>query len=85
MPEHPVSKAKRHLIGIDIPRDELALRIAEQCIGLKAPAGTNAGDALDQMDREHPLPIAMGAGFRRAADAAVLLFHECIEAGRQPS
>jgi hypothetical protein len=24
-------------------------------------------------------------GFRRAADAAVLYFHECINAGRQPS
>lgn len=85
MTDTTVSKAKRHLIGIEIPRDELALRIAEQCIGLKAPAGTNAGDVLDQMDREHPLPIAMGAGFRRAADAAVLFFHECVNAGRQPS
>ena len=85
MADTPVSKAKRHLIGIEIPRDELALRIAEQCIGLRVPAGANAGDVLDQMDREHPLPIAMGAGFRRAAVAAVLFFHECIEAGRQPS
>lgn len=85
MTDTPVSKAKRHLIGIEIPRDELALRIAEQCIGLKAPTGANAGDVLDQMDREHPLPIAMGAGFRRAADAAVMFFHECVNAGRQPS
>lgn len=78
----PVTKAKRRLIGIEIPRDELALRIAAPCIGAHPPAGTDASAALDQMDRVH---AGMGSGFRRAADAAVLYFHECIQAGVQPS
>jgi hypothetical protein len=75
-------KAKRTLIGIEIPRDELALRIAQPCLGMVAKPGTDASTALDDMDRIH---AGMGSGFRRAADAAVLYFHECIQSGRQPS
>lgn len=76
------AKAKRTLIGIEIPRDALAVRIAAQCIGAKPPAGADPTDALDQMEEIAP---GMAEGFRRAADAAVLFFHECINAGRQPS
>lgn len=77
-------KAKRTLLGIEIPRDELALRIAQPCIGMTAAAGTDATKALDDMDAIGG-PVPMGTSFRRAADAAVRYFHECIEAGRQPS
>lgn len=78
-------KAKRTVVMIEIPRDELALRIAEQCLGMKAPAGTDPGEALDAMDRVNPVPVPMGTSFRHAADAAVLFFHQCVDAGRQPS
>lgn len=77
-------KAKRTLLGIEIPRDELALRIAQPCLGMIAPPGTDATQALDDMDATGG-PVLMGRGFRRAADAAVLYFHECIKAGSQPS
>jgi hypothetical protein len=77
-------KAKRTLLGIEIPRDELALRIAQPCLGMTAPPGSDATKALDAMDRLGG-PVLMGTSFRRAADAAVLYFHECIQAGRQPS
>jgi hypothetical protein len=75
-------KAKRTLLGIEIPRDELALRIAQPCLGMVAKPGTDATKALDDMERISP---GMGEGFRRAADAAVIYFHECINAARQPS
>ncbi|MDR6851036.1 hypothetical protein J2Y54_000529 [Sphingomonas sp. BE123] len=78
-------KAKRTLLGIEIPRDELAFRIAQRCLGLNAPAGTNATDALNNMNMHPGAGNGMGEGFRSAADAAVLYFYECINAGRQPS
>lgn len=81
-------KARRTLLGVEIPRDELALQIARGCIGLIPPAGTNASKVLDDMDRMATLDPAMprmGQGFRRAADLAVLYFHERINAARQPS
>lgn len=80
------TKAKRTVLAVEIPRDELALRIAGKCIGLKPPAGTDATKALDEMNyTPGACGAGMGEGFRRAADAAVLYFHECINAGRQPS
>jgi hypothetical protein len=77
--------AKKTLLGIAIPRDELALRIAIECTGVRPPLGMKAADALDQMDREFSTPIPMGTCFRRAADAAVIYFHQCINDARQPS
>lgn len=77
-------KAKRTLLNIEIPRDELALRIAQPCLGMIAADGTDATKALDDMDALGG-PVLMGASFRRSADAAVAYFHECINAGRRPS
>ncbi|MEA3036833.1 MAG: hypothetical protein QOH04_2610 [Sphingomonadales bacterium] len=76
--------ARKTLLGIEIPRDELALRIAQPCLGMTAPAGADSAKALDDMDRLGG-PVLMGQSFRRAADAAVLYFRECINAGSQPS
>jgi hypothetical protein len=81
----PLDKAKRTLALIEIPRDELALRIAIECTGVRPPADVTATEALNQLDREFSLPFPMGDSFRRAADAAVMFFHECVNAGRQPS
>lgn len=78
-------KAKRTLIGIEIPRDELALRIAIACTGVRPPDGTPAKDALRQLDEMSLDSFPMGESFRRAADQAVMFFHECINAARQPS
>ncbi len=79
-----VGNAKRTLLNIAIPRDELAFRIAQKCIGVIAPPGTSATQALDDMDKWGG-GVPMGEGFRRAADAAVAYFHECVNAGKQPS
>ncbi|WP_446653068.1 hypothetical protein [Blastomonas sp.] len=76
--------AKQTLLIIEIPRDELAFRIAQKCIGATAPLGTNATQALDEMDKMGGV-LPMGESFRRAADAAVIYVHECLNAGRQPS
>lgn len=83
-------KAKRTVLGIEIPRDELAFRIAQGALGMRAPLGTNATQALNEMDRIPRMPgeeacPKMGAGFRSAADQAVKYLHECINAARQPS
>lgn len=75
-------KAKRTLIGIEIPRDELAVRIAEAAMGMLRPKGASAAEAFAQMDEIDP---GQADRWRTAADRAVLYFHECINAGRQPS
>jgi hypothetical protein len=83
----PVDKAKRTLTVVEIPRDELALRIAQGCIGMVPPIGISATKVLDDMDKiptMHGGPM-MGEGFRRAADHAVRYFHQCVAKGTQPS
>lgn len=75
-------KAKRTVIGIEIPRDELALRMLVAAIGAKPPAGQTATEALAGADRLNP---GIASNFRRCADAAVAYFHECVNAARQPS
>ncbi len=84
MPDQPSSadNAKRTLLGIDIPRDELALRMLRAAIGAGPPAGMTAAEALADADRLNP---GLAANFRRQAAAAVIFFHECINAARQPS
>ena len=74
--------AKRKLLMIDIPRDELACRIAEACIGRARPSGMTGEQALAQLEAGYP---DMVERWRRSADAAVQYFHERINAGRQPS
>lgn len=81
-------KAKRKLMMIDIPRDELALRIAIKCTGMRPPASMSATAALDHLNVIHGAgggQLPMGEGFRQAADAAVAYFHERISAGVQAS
>lgn len=75
-------KAKRKLLGIEIPRDELALRMLVASIGAKPPAGMSASAALSDADRLNP---GLADNFRRCADAAVLYVFECIQAGTRPS
>lgn len=74
-------KARKMVLGFEIPRDELAIRIAERCLGMRRPPNGTAAEAFAQMDSVEP---GMSDGFRSAADAAVLYFHECINAGRAP-
>jgi len=76
------AKAKRTLLGIEIPRDELALAMLKAAIGAKPPAGMNAAQALADADQLNP---GLADNFRKQADAAVLFFHACINAARQPS
>lgn len=75
------AKIKRHLLGIEISRDELACRVAEAAIGMKRPTGTTAADAIAQLRRSEPETVE---SFYRIADRAVLYFHECINAGKAP-
>jgi len=75
-------KAKKIVLGFEIPREELALRIAICCMGVKPPAGATIKQAFAQMDGIAP---GMSQSFLSAADAAVLFFHECVNKGQQPS
>lgn len=75
-------KAKKTLLGIEIPRDELAVRMLEASIGAKRPAGMDAAAALVDMDKLNP---GLASSMRAQADAAVLYFWDCIKAGSQPS
>jgi hypothetical protein len=85
-PEKGAAKAKRTLLAIEVPRDELALRIGAKCIGLRPIKPLNATEELNRMN-QHPGASGdgMGEGFRRAADAAIAYFHECVNGARQPS
>lgn len=78
----PAAKARRTLLNVEIPRDELALRIAIPCLGVCPKPDLSATEALDQLAAVEPQMID---GFRRAADAAVMYFHERVNAARQPS
>lgn len=81
-------KAKKMVLAVEVPRDELALRIARVCLQMKPPRDLTATEALEQL-KASPADTANGfsmvESFRSAADAAVLYFHECVNAGRQPS
>jgi hypothetical protein len=81
--------AKRTLLAIEIPRDELALQMLLGGIrngqGLKdakPPAGMTAAQALADADRHNP---GLRATLLAQADAAVAYIFERIQAGRQPS
>lgn len=79
---------KAAVLAVEIPRDELAVRIAIACTQMRPKAGLSASDALDEMNGVGIIPgmtRAMGDTFRDAADAAVLYLRECITAGAQPS
>lgn len=76
------ANARRTMLAIEIPRDELAVRIAIPVIGARPREGASAAEALEQMNQIVP---GMAAHFRAAADAAVIYFHECIDVARQPS
>ncbi len=75
-------KVKRTLLGIEIPRDELAFRIMQKAVGLIPPPGMTWQEAKRIADDGQP---GMWDVFLAQADAAVLFFHECINAGRQPT
>lgn len=75
-------KARKTLLTIDIPRDELALRMMIVAVGARPPAHASTAEALAEAERANPGIVAT---FRAQADAAVAYFHERINAARQPS
>lgn len=75
-------KARRNILVIEIPRDELAFRIATACVGLIPIGGNGAKEALDEIRSLRP---DLADAFYSAADAAVEFFHECLTSGSQPS
>ena len=85
MPETPADRAKRVLIGFEIPRDGLALEIAQRCLQMTAPPGCDPGEQLDKMTHEVAPGVTMGETFRQAADAAVAYFHQAVSGARQAS
>lgn len=75
-------KARRNILAIEIPRDELACRIAEKVLEVKRPAGMDSEAALADLDQQRPGTARL---FQRAADTAIAYYVECVNAARQPS
>lgn len=75
-------KAKRTILAIEIPRDELAFRIMQKAVGLVPPPGMTWQEAKAMAEAGQP---GMWAIFLAQADAAVLYFYEVLNAARQPS
>jgi len=79
------TKAKAAAFVAEINADELALRLMQIAIGLKAPPGTDASAALDEHERVWMSADAGPFPFRRMAHASIAYFGECIDRGRVPS
>lgn len=82
MADAPADKARRTMLMVEIPRDELAFRIMGAMAGFSPPPGVTAAQVMGDMEKVSPEGAEV---FRRQADAAVAYFHECIMAARQPS
>ena len=70
---------KERTIVCEYSKKELALRIAEGCIGLKRPEGQSVDSALSYFPDEER------EGFMRAAEKALTYVLECFADGREPS
>jgi len=58
---------------------ELTIRICEACHNIRRPKGASARQALEAMDDD------CAEGWMRAAQAAMLYIHECLNEGRPVS
>lgn len=72
-------RSRKFLLAVEVPRDELAVRIARAILGAKPPANFTAAEALESLGEEN------AAAMRSAADAAVKYWAECIAAARAPN
>jgi len=75
-------KAKRTILAIEIPRDELAFRIMQKAVGLVPPPGMTWQEAKAMAEAGQP---GMWSIFVAQADAAALYFYEVLNAARQPN
>lgn len=69
---------KQLTLIVDISMHELALRIAEGCLGMKRPMGVSADEGLAYF------PEDARQGFERAAQKAADYIAECIQNGQRP-
>lgn len=69
----------------EISADELALRLMQIGIGMKAPPGTDATAVLNAAERAWPSDMVTNFPFRRMAVASIEYLRECVERGQQPS
>lgn len=77
---------KRAIFVAEINADELAFRLMQIGIGMRPPPHINATEALDEAERNWPMPCAAGGfPFRRMARASLEYWRECIEKGQAPS
>jgi hypothetical protein len=68
-----MSPSTRPVLIVEFDQIELALRIAEACLGRKRPAGLTPAQAMRQMAR---MDEDMHDGFMRAAASAMFYFKE---------
>ena len=80
-----MTRARATAFVAEIDADELAFRLMQIGIGMKAPPGTNPTDALDEAERNWPPDPSGSFPFRRMAHAAIRYFGECAQNGHRPS
>src|SRR5207244_13630564 len=69
------AEARRFLLGVEIPADELTVRLLEAQCGIRRPPHKTAAEALAELDRACPDVVS---GFRLGAATAAQFFAECI-------
>lgn len=75
-------KGRTLALVAEIDGDELALVIAEACIGIKRPLGRSAASCLAELAAKDPVIVA---GFRKAAHRGLEYVTACISRGSRPS
>lgn len=76
--ETEVKKRAANLIA-PIDQGELAIRIFEALTGMKRPAGKSVRELIEHLVGNTDLDVLA------AAEAALIYFKECIDAGKVPS
>ena len=75
-------KARRTVLAVEIPRDELVLRLMMAATQMRPPPGITAAEAITMARRASPETVRV---MYEQADVAVAYFHECVNAARQPT
>jgi hypothetical protein len=85
MSDLTTEKARRMLLAVEIEREELVCRMIEASAHARRPLGFNGAEACKAIEEGMLDGANVVESYRRAADAAVAFFHECIAKGVQPS
>ena len=69
----------------ELDAEELAFRLLQIGVGVRAPPWVNATEGLNEAERGWPSGGPVGFPFRRMAKAALEYVGECVEKGQRVS